>query len=136
IQIDDLWGLKFGNRDNNFNTLFFTAGINDEQDGLFGRIETIPSSAGDSATPHGMALAGTAKEDTIPFSILAGKDTTSHAPPSFAAEATRRADAPLALAAVAVDQVHANAATLLSGAGHGMQAVDWVFAHPDGGMDV
>jgi uncharacterized protein (TIGR03118 family) len=41
IQIDDLWGLKFGNRDDNFNSLFFTAGINDEQDGLFGRINVI-----------------------------------------------------------------------------------------------
>jgi uncharacterized protein (TIGR03118 family) len=41
IQIDDLWGLKFGNNDSDFNSLFFTAGINDEQDGLFGRINVI-----------------------------------------------------------------------------------------------
>jgi len=41
IQIDDLWGLKFGNGGNagQTNTLFFTAGIGDEQHGLFGLIQ-------------------------------------------------------------------------------------------------
>ncbi len=40
ITIDDLWGLSFGNDGNagKHNELFFTAGINDEADGLFGKI--------------------------------------------------------------------------------------------------
>jgi uncharacterized protein (TIGR03118 family) len=44
IMIDGLWALEFGNSGNNgdANTLFFTAGPNDEADGLFGKIN--PSS--------------------------------------------------------------------------------------------
>ncbi len=40
ITIDDLWGLVFGNgaAAGQTNELFFTAGINDEMDGLFGKI--------------------------------------------------------------------------------------------------
>jgi len=40
ITIDDLWGLGFGNGGlaGDTDTLFFTAGINDEMDGLFGSI--------------------------------------------------------------------------------------------------
>ncbi len=40
ITIDDLWGLAFGNgaAAGQTNELFFTAGINDEKDGLFGKI--------------------------------------------------------------------------------------------------
>ncbi len=40
IAIDGLWALEFGNAGNNGNpqTLFFTAGPNDEADGLFGKI--------------------------------------------------------------------------------------------------
>jgi uncharacterized protein (TIGR03118 family) len=40
LSIDGLWALEFGNTDPNGdpNTLFFTAGINDEADGLFGTI--------------------------------------------------------------------------------------------------
>jgi len=40
IQIDDLWGIAFGNGGNAGpkGTLFFAAGINDEADGLFGSI--------------------------------------------------------------------------------------------------
>jgi len=44
IQIDGLWGLKFGGGGTNGgdpNTLFFTAGIQDEQHGLFGSIQHI-----------------------------------------------------------------------------------------------
>jgi uncharacterized protein (TIGR03118 family) len=39
-----LWGIAFGNGLNNqpTNTLFFAAGINDEADGLFGRIDVGP----------------------------------------------------------------------------------------------
>lgn len=43
ITIDGLWGLGFGNgaTAGPVNTLFFAAGINDEQDGLFGTITPI-----------------------------------------------------------------------------------------------
>jgi uncharacterized protein (TIGR03118 family) len=42
LTIDGLWALEFGNSGNNGdpNTLFFTAGPNDESDGLFGTIKT------------------------------------------------------------------------------------------------
>jgi uncharacterized protein (TIGR03118 family) len=42
LVIDRLWALEFGNAGNNGNpdTLFFTAGPNDESDGLFGTITT------------------------------------------------------------------------------------------------
>lgn len=41
IKIDGLWGLAFGNgfADQPVNTLFFAAGPNDEQNGLYGRID-------------------------------------------------------------------------------------------------
>jgi uncharacterized protein (TIGR03118 family) len=47
ITIDGLWGLTFGNGAfaGDTNVLFFTAGINEESDGLFGRIEAQNSSA-------------------------------------------------------------------------------------------
>src|SRR6266571_1959331 len=43
ITIDDLWGLAFGNDASagKHNELFFTAGINDEADGLFGKITSV-----------------------------------------------------------------------------------------------
>jgi uncharacterized protein (TIGR03118 family) len=43
IQIDGLWGLRFGNGGNggDVSALFFTAGINDEKDGLFGSIVNV-----------------------------------------------------------------------------------------------
>ena len=43
IQISGLWGLRFGNGGNggDVNTLFFAAGINDEADGLFGKINSV-----------------------------------------------------------------------------------------------
>ena len=43
IIIDGLWGISFGNGLNNLDTnaMFFTAGPNDEQNGLFGRIEAV-----------------------------------------------------------------------------------------------
>ena len=44
IQIDGLWALRFGNGGlaGPTNTLFFTAGIDDEAHGLFGTITPIP----------------------------------------------------------------------------------------------
>jgi uncharacterized protein (TIGR03118 family) len=43
ITIDDLWGLAFGNGASagGTNELFFTAGINHEADGLFGKITSV-----------------------------------------------------------------------------------------------
>jgi uncharacterized protein (TIGR03118 family) len=43
IQVDGLWGLRFGNggRGGDVNSLFFSAGINDESDGLFGKIDAV-----------------------------------------------------------------------------------------------
>jgi uncharacterized protein (TIGR03118 family) len=47
--IDGLWSLTFGNDANagSANTLFFTAGINDENDGLFGTITPVDGLDGD-----------------------------------------------------------------------------------------
>ena len=43
IQIDDLWALKFGTQaTGGTNTLLFSAGINDEKDGLVGSINPVP----------------------------------------------------------------------------------------------
>ena len=43
IQIDDLWGLHFGTAaTGGTGTLLFSAGINDEQDGLVGSINAVP----------------------------------------------------------------------------------------------
>jgi uncharacterized protein (TIGR03118 family) len=44
IQIDGLWALKVGNDHGagSSNTLFFTAGINGEADGLFGSLQAVP----------------------------------------------------------------------------------------------
>jgi uncharacterized protein (TIGR03118 family) len=44
IQIDGLWALKVGNDHaaGSSNTLFFTAGINGEKDGLFGSLQAVP----------------------------------------------------------------------------------------------
>ena len=55
IMIDGLWGLNFGNgfTAGPTNTLFFTAGINDEMNGLFGTLTTVPE-------PSALALTGTA----------------------------------------------------------------------------
>ena len=43
IQLDGLWGLRFGNggAGGDVNTLFFAAGINDEADGLFGTLRPV-----------------------------------------------------------------------------------------------
>ena len=43
IEISGLWGLRFGNGGNggDVNSLFFAAGLNDEADGLFGKINSV-----------------------------------------------------------------------------------------------
>lgn len=45
VAIDGLWGLAFGNGfvGQPVNTLFFTAGLNDEADGLYGRLDAVPA---------------------------------------------------------------------------------------------
>jgi uncharacterized protein (TIGR03118 family) len=50
---DGLWGLQFGNGGNGgaINTLYFTAGLNDEQNGLFGSIASV------AAVPEPASLA-------------------------------------------------------------------------------
>ena len=49
LEIDGLWALQFGNgvREQPTNVLFFTAGPNDENNGLFGRIEAVPDDKND-----------------------------------------------------------------------------------------
>ncbi len=44
LHIDGLWGLMFGNGGNGGakNEMYFTAGINGEQDGLFGKLSAVP----------------------------------------------------------------------------------------------
>jgi uncharacterized protein (TIGR03118 family) len=42
---DGLWGIAFGNSSANPNALYFSAGINDEADGLFGEIQAVPEPA-------------------------------------------------------------------------------------------
>jgi len=43
IKIDGLWGLVFGNGDSlgDVDSLYFTAGPNGEQDGIFGRLRAM-----------------------------------------------------------------------------------------------
>ncbi len=45
ITIDGIWGIGFGNGGTAgpANTLFFAAGPNDEENGLFGRLDTVPT---------------------------------------------------------------------------------------------
>jgi uncharacterized protein (TIGR03118 family) len=47
IQIDGLWALKVGNDHaaGSSQTVFFTAGINDESDGVFGSLQAVPQAA-------------------------------------------------------------------------------------------
>jgi uncharacterized protein (TIGR03118 family) len=56
-----LWGLAFGNgTTGNANTLYFTAGINDQHDGLFGEIVSTPEPGSVSVLVLGLAcVAGT-----------------------------------------------------------------------------
>ena len=44
VTIDGLWGIAFGNgfQQQPPTTLFFAAGPNDENDGLYGRIDALP----------------------------------------------------------------------------------------------
>ena len=58
IVIDGLWALAFGNGGTGFDpgALYFTAGLNDEEDGLFGRLD--PLAAGAAPEPATLLLLG------------------------------------------------------------------------------
>jgi uncharacterized protein (TIGR03118 family) len=54
LSIDGLWALAFGAGNTNsgpYNTLFFTAGPNDEHDGLFGTLVPIPAELAEADEP-------------------------------------------------------------------------------------
>lgn len=54
LSIDGLWALGFGGGNNNsgpFNTLFFTAGPNEEHDGLFGTLVPITTELAEADEP-------------------------------------------------------------------------------------
>jgi len=53
--IDGLWGIAFGNnfRSQPANTLFFAAGPNDENDGLYGTIVPAPNQGGEGDDNQG-----------------------------------------------------------------------------------
>jgi uncharacterized protein (TIGR03118 family) len=55
IVIDGLWGIAFGNgfQQQPATTLFFAAGPNDEDDGLYGKIEALPGSGGGDSGDDG-----------------------------------------------------------------------------------
>ena len=63
IIIDGLWGLLFGNgsQAGDPNTLFFTAGLNSEQDGLFGSLAPVPA-------PSTLMLLGSGLAGLLTFS--------------------------------------------------------------------
>jgi uncharacterized protein (TIGR03118 family) len=50
LKLDGLWGMAFGNDHNNLSssTLYFSAGPNDESDGVFGSITPAPNGKGDA----------------------------------------------------------------------------------------
>lgn len=58
LMIDGLWGLRFGNNGaaGSANTLYFTAGPNDEMGGLFGDISVAPEPAAWSSMALGLGL--------------------------------------------------------------------------------
>jgi uncharacterized protein (TIGR03118 family) len=58
LRIEGLWGLAFGNglENQSVNTLFFAAGPEDEQHGLYGRIDAAPG----NQTPLSRTNAGDA----------------------------------------------------------------------------
>jgi uncharacterized protein (TIGR03118 family) len=53
LRVDGLWGIAFGNGvdQQHVNTLYFTAGPNDEANGLYGRIDVLPGDERDESGP-------------------------------------------------------------------------------------
>jgi hypothetical protein len=62
FQNDGLWALTFGNNGPGFSsqTLYFTAGLNDETDGLFGSIASVAPEPGTLLLVPGALLVGLA----------------------------------------------------------------------------
>ncbi|QOY85186.1 TIGR03118 family protein [Paludibaculum fermentans] len=58
-----LWGLAFGNgkQGGNANSLYLTAGLNDEADGLFAQVDSVPEPATYSLIGAGLALSALAR---------------------------------------------------------------------------
>jgi uncharacterized protein (TIGR03118 family) len=67
FQEDDLWALKFGNGGNggNANTLYFTAGLNDQKDGLFGSLQAAPPLARNAPVLPNLATAAQQSFSTV-----------------------------------------------------------------------
>jgi uncharacterized protein (TIGR03118 family) len=68
IVIDGLWNIGFGNGGNGgfTNTLYFTAGINGEADGLFGQLSSVPE-------PGTLTLLGSGLVSLIGYGLRRGK---------------------------------------------------------------
>jgi uncharacterized protein (TIGR03118 family) len=82
ISIDGIWGLTFGNGVSlgDANALYYTAGPNTEQDGLFGRITTSPDPESSptptpTPTPISTPMPGTPAVDKPPIVRVLGKTT-------------------------------------------------------------
>jgi uncharacterized protein (TIGR03118 family) len=68
FQEDGLWALRFGNGGaaGATNTLFFTAGINEEQDGLFGSLQAVPKLAANAPIVANLGNAPQQTFSTVP----------------------------------------------------------------------
>jgi uncharacterized protein (TIGR03118 family) len=79
VQIDGLWGLKFGNNGagGSAGTLFFTAGLNDEQDGLFGSLTANEAST--AVVADAPLFPGSVAPSATPFSGVGGTNAAGGA---------------------------------------------------------
>jgi uncharacterized protein (TIGR03118 family) len=68
FQEDNLWALRFGNGAGSgpTNTLFFTAGINDQKDGLLGSLQAIPTLAANAPVVTNLSTLPEQTVTTIP----------------------------------------------------------------------
>jgi hypothetical protein len=68
IVIDHLWALGFGTAatGGNTSTLYFTAGIHDEQDGLFGTLQAVPPQLPQASVVPNLANAAAQNLSTVP----------------------------------------------------------------------
>ncbi len=123
LAIPGLWGLAFGNGVMNqpLNTLFFTAGTNDEADGTYGRIDpgaaapSFPASVSITAPASGATVSGTAvtisasvqdvnAASKVQFFAGGASIGTATAPPfSITWDSTTAANGSVALTATATD---------------------------------